>query len=70
MHRAYDGESALDAKFIDEFERLDSSAEVERAGGLVEEQDRRVLGECPGQHKSLKFTTGHRRELSFRESTE
>ena len=57
-------------KLVDQLERLDSAAEVERAGGLIEEQDRRVLGEGPGQHESLKFTAGHRREVALSERTE
>jgi hypothetical protein len=70
VHGAHDRESAFNAKFIDEFKCLDSSAEVERAGGFIEEQDWRVLGEGSGKHESLKFAARHRREVAFGERAE
>jgi hypothetical protein len=70
VHRAHHGESTFNTEFIDEFQCLDSSSEVERAGGFIEKQDWRVLGEGPGKHESLKFTARHRREVTFGESAE
>ena len=39
--------------------------EVERAGGLVEEQDRRLLGQGPGEDEALQLPARQRRESTL-----
>jgi hypothetical protein len=64
VHRADHREAVLAPQPIDELERLLLVPDVERAGGLVEQQDRRLLRECPCDHEPLALATAHRAEVS------
>ncbi len=50
------------AQLGDELQRLLLMADVERGGRLVEQQDRRLLRERPGEHHPLSFAAAQRTE--------
>ena len=62
MHRRHDGQPVLAPQPGDELERLLLVADVERARRLVEQQDRRLLGERPGDHEPLALAAAQRAE--------
>ncbi len=64
------GEASLAAQRVDQLEGLDPPAEVERAGGLVEEQDRRLLGQGPGEHQTLQLPARQGGEAALRHGAE
>ena len=53
VHGGQHGERPLPAERVDQFERVDPAAEVQGARRLVEQQDRRLLGQRAGEHKPL-----------------
>ena len=55
VHGAQHGQPALASQLVDELERVDSPTEVQRAGGLVEEEHGRLLGQGPGQDEPLQL---------------
>ena len=50
-------------QLVDEFQHLLLVADVQGAGRLVEQQQRRALGERPGQEDPLAFTAGEGGQL-------
>ena len=62
VHGRQDRERVVDAQPVDEVEHLLLVADVERAGGLVEQQDRRGLGQRPGDHHPLALAARQRAE--------
>ena len=60
VHGAEHGQAALAAQGVDQLQRLDAPPEVERTGGLVEEEDGRLLGQGPGEHQALQLATRQR----------
>src|SRR5579863_1651958 len=71
MHRRDDAQSALVAQFVNQLQDELAVADVEGGGRLVEQQQRRLLGDGPRQDGALRLTarerpewaTGERREL-------
>ncbi len=47
-------------KRVHDLERIDAAAEVEGAGGLVEQQDGCFLGQGPGQDEALQLAARQR----------
>ncbi len=58
VHGAEHGQPVLEAQGVDDLERVDTATEVEGAGGLVEEEDRRLLGQGPSEDETLQFAAG------------
>ena len=70
VHRRDHGEPVVVAEAGDQFERLLLVADVEGAGGLVEQQDRRLLGEGTGDDEALLFAAAQRAESPIGELAE
>ena len=70
VHRRDDGEAVLAAQPGDELEGLLLVADVERARRLVEQQDRRLLGEGAGDHEALALAAAQRAEAPVGERAE
>ncbi len=67
VHRAHHGETVFVAQPIDQFEGLLLVPDVERTRRLVEQHDRRLLGERPRDHQPLPLTTAHRAQVPARQ---
>ncbi len=71
VHHRQHGQRSFPAQLVHQFQGRHPAAQVQRAGRLVEQQHRRVLGQGAGQHRPLQFAAGqgaeraagHRAEL-------
>ena len=66
VNGGHDGERPLPAQRVDQLERVDPAAEVQGAGRLVEQQDRRLLGQGASQDEPLQLAAGQRPQLAGR----
>src|SRR5262249_46123029 len=69
VHRTQDRQPVY-SQSVDELERLLAPADVERAGGLVQEQDRSLLRKRPREHRTLTLSAGERPEPAVGEGYE
>src|SRR5207245_10322371 len=69
VHRRDDREPVA-AERVDELERLLLATEVERGGGLVQGQVRRVLREGTGEHGTLELAAAERSERPIGEGAQ
>src|SRR6266508_636120 len=62
VHGAHHGEVRLEAELVDELKDLLLVADVQSRSGLVEQEDRSLLGQGPAEHRPLDLSTGERPE--------
>ena len=62
VHRRDDGEVVVAPQLVDELEHLLLVADVERGRRLVEQHDRRALGQRPGDEHALALAARERRQ--------
>ena len=70
MHRRHHREAVLAPQPCDQFERLLLVPDVERAGGLVEQQDRRLGHQRPRDHQPLLLAAAQLAEPAVAERRE
>src|SRR5207247_7190155 len=70
VHRAQHREAAVTAKRVDELERLLATTDVQRAGRLVEQQERRLLCERSCEHRPLSLAARQRAETTAGEPSQ
>src|SRR5207249_2260026 len=70
VHSGDDRQLVIAAERVDELECLLLAAEIERTGGLVEQQDRRFLRERAREHRALQLATTERAERALGERAE
>ena len=58
VHHRQHGQRPFPAQLVHQFQRRHPAAQVQRAGRLVEQQHRGVLGQGPGQHRPLQLAAG------------
>ena len=58
VERGDNGQSIVLAQGVDDLEHLQSVPDVEIRSRLIEKQHRRLLGERPGEDRSLRLATG------------
>ncbi len=70
MHGGDERQAPRDAERVEDLERLLLVPDVERGGRLVEEDDRRLLGERPGDDDPLALAAGERAERAIAQAVE